>query len=267
MAVFGTIGIFRKYTPIPSSALAMLRALIGVVFLCIYCKTTGHKFDFKAAKQNAMYLIPSGIMMGFNWILLFEAYNYTSVAVATLCYYMAPVIVILLSPLLFREKLTTKGMAKAGIAIVGIAMVSGVIPSFEVSGPRGIELGLGAAMLYAGVVCINKRATDIDGYTKTIVQLLTAFVVILPYVLLTEDISALEFSPVCITMVAILGIVHTGIAYALYFGSVSDIPAQKVALLSYIDPVVAVLLSALFLQEPMSIWGWIGAVMVFLGML
>lgn len=214
-------------------------------------------------RKNFVRIILSGILLGFNWILLFEAYEYTSVAVATLCYYMAPILVILVSPIVFREKLTHKKCLCILIAVIGMVLVSGVLQVQVSQGEwKGILLGLGAAGLYAMVVVLNKKMSEISPYDKTIGELLTAAVVLIPYICFTEDLSQIMISPFILVMLLVVGILHTGIAYAMYFGSMEKIHAQTVAILSYIDPVVAILLSACFLHETMKPAEIVGAVLV-----
>lgn len=264
MLIFGTIGIFRRFIPLPSSILACIRGALGAVLILILVKAQHKTLDFRFGKKKLLLLFISGALMGFNWILLFEAYNYTTIATATLCYYMQPTIVILVSPLFFKEKLTPKKLSLALVAVVGMVFVSGIIKgsSLSASDIKGIFFGLGAAVLYASVVIINKTLAGIGTYEKTIVQLLSAAVVIVPYFLLTEDLSALSFSASALVFVVIVGIVHTGIAYMLYFGSMDGLPAQAVAIFSYIDPVSALIFSAIFLHEAMSLFEIIGTVLI-----
>ncbi len=262
MLIFGTIGIFRKFIPLSSSMLAMLRGFIGVAFLLVLVKVKGQRVDMATIRANWKWLALSGAFIGLNWILLFESYRYTSVAVATLCYYMAPVMVILASPFLLKEKLSGGKAACVLAAVVGMVFVSGVLEGEGLTGEslKGILLGLGAACLYACVILMNKKLPPMGAYDKTMVQLLAAAVVLLPYNLMLGgqvDVTA----PVA-AMVAVVGIVHTGIAYALYFGAMGSLRAQTVALYSYIDPVAAIILSLLIFQEKMTVFGIIGAVMI-----
>ncbi len=265
MTIFGTIGIFRRYIPLPSSLLALARGIIGTVFLLLLVLVIKReKLSAEAIRRNLAFLVISGALIGFNWILLFEAYQYTTVAVATLCYYMAPVIVVMVSPFLFKEKLTPLKAACVAVALAGMVFVSGIPQSGfgGISELKGILLGLGAALLYATVVVLNQYIRDIPAYDKTIMQLGMAAVAILPYTLLTENFADISFTPIAVLMLLFVGIVHTGIAYTLYFGSMSGLKAQTIALFSYIDPVVAIILSAVILQENIGLWGVIGAVMV-----
>ena len=265
MLIFSSIGIFRKYIPLSSGLIAFVRGLIGSLFLIGFALLTKKKPDFSAIKKNLTVLCVSGAFIGFNWILLFEAYNFTSVAVATLCYYMAPVFVILASPFIFGEKLTLKNIVCIIGALVGMVFVSGIfnIEKINFSEMRGILLGLGAAVLYACVVLINKKIEGINAEDRTTIQLSSAAIVLLPYVLFFEGLpEASEITPLVLVLLVFVGIVHTGLAYALYFGSMKNIEARTVALFSYIDPVVAIILSAVILKESMGILSIVGTVMV-----
>ena len=262
MIIFGTIGIFRRLIPLSSGLVAMSRGLIGVLFLLLVMRLRGDGMDRAAVRRKLPLLCLSGAAIGVNWILLFEAYNYTSVATATLCYYLAPMFVILASPLVLREKLTLRKLACVSAALLGMVFVSGVLEASGGAGLKGVLLGLGAAVLYASVVLMNKQLGDVPAYDRTIVQLGSSAAVLLPYVLLVEEVSIEAFTPGVIALLVVVGIVHTGIAYALYFGSLMQLKAQTAAILSYIDPVVAVLLSALVLREHMSLLSGLGAVLV-----
>jgi len=264
MTIFGTIGIFRKYIPLPSGIVACARGILGVAFLLVFIKIKKIKMDRDAIKKHLLVLLISGGFIGLNWVLLFEAYRYTSVAVATLCYYMAPIFVMLVSPFLLKEKLTVKKVICVIVAVIGMVFVSGVLDGgiSDISELEGILFGLGAAALYATVVMKNQKLGAVPTYDKTIMQLGAAAVVLIPYILLAEDLSAVTLTPLIGVMLLIVGIVHTGIAYAVYFGSMNALKAQTVALFSYIDPIVAIILSALFLKEPMTIYSGIGAVLV-----
>ena len=264
MVIFGTIGIFRKYIPLPSGIVACARGILGVAFLLIFIKIKKIKMDREAIKKHLAILLVSGGFIGLNWVLLFESYRYTSVAVATLCYYMAPIFVMIVSPFLLKEKLTSRKMLCVIVALVGMVFVSGVLDGgiTDISELKGILFGLGAAALYASVVMMNQKLREVPTYDKTIMQLGAAAVVLIPYILFVEDLSAVTLTPLMAIMLIVVGVVHTGIAYALYFGSMNGLKAQTVALFSYIDPIVAIILSALFLKEPMTVYSAIGAVLV-----
>ncbi len=263
MLVFGTIGIFRKYITLSSGMIAFCRGLLGSFFLYFYLAIKGHKRS-EIKKKSFILLAISGIIMGFNWILLFEAYNYTTVAISTMCYYMQPTILILLSPIVLGEKLTAKKLFCAMAAIVGMMFVSGMMDGVKISSQDilGIIFGLGAAIFYAVVIILNKKVQMEDAYLKTLIQLISATVILIPYLILTENWAEINLDALAVIMVVIVGVVHTGIAYAVYFGSMKDLSAQSIAVLSYIDPVFALLLSSVVLHEKLSVFGLVGAVLI-----
>lgn len=262
MCIFGTIGLVRRYLPVPSGFLAMARGLLGALFLLALVHLRGSRLDRDAIRPMLSRLLLSGAMIGFNWILLFEAYRYTTVAIATLCYYMAPVFILIAVPFVLHERLTLRKALCILAALLGMALVSGVSGSASSVDWRGILCGLGAAVLYACVVIVNKFIRYVPAYDKTIVQIGTAGAVLIPYVLIVEGFSGVRFTPTVVLMLLLAGLVHTGCAYALYFGSIDALSAQTLALLSYLDPVIAILLSALVLREPMTGAQAVGAILI-----
>lgn len=264
MFIFGTIGLFVRYIPLPSSVIACVRGLIGMLFLLLVMALRHKRLDTAAIRKNALVLILSGAAIGINWILLFESYRFTTVATATLCYYLAPMFVLLASPFVLRERLTIRKLLCVVVSLVGMVFISGILDS-GISSIRelaGILLGVGAAVFYATVVLLNKKMNNISANDRTIMQLGIAALTVLPYILLTEDISVLQTTPLAIGLLLVVGIVHTGIAYAMYFGSLKDLNAQTAAIFSYIDPIVAIILSALLLNEQMGWTGVVGAVLI-----
>lgn len=263
MLIFGSVGIFVRYISLPSGAVAAARGVIGTLFLAVLAVVRRQKLS-SAIRQKLPFLCISGVCIGVNWILLFEAYRYTTVAVATLCYYMAPVPVIAASPIVLGERLTFGKSLCALAAVLGMVFVSGVLSDGLSGGSdmKGIAFGLSAAAVYAAVVLMNKRAGDIPAFDMTVVQLGSAAVALVPYTLLTEDISLEMLSVSAIILLITVGIIHTGFAYALYFSAIKELKAQTAAIFSYIDPLVAVLLSALLLKEPLGIEIIIGGVLI-----
>lgn len=264
MAIFGTVGIFIKQLPFPSAVIALGRGIIGSVFLLLTAVLMKKPLDKAAIKKNLKLLILSGTLIGANWILLFESYKYIPVSTATLCYYLSPVFVTLASPVVLKEKLTGTKLACVGAALLGMVLISGVFQGDAGAGGQftGILLGCGAAVLYACVVLINKFIRDIPSNDCTVMQLGTVAVVLLPYVLLTENLGAIEWNVSSLLMLVFVGIVHTGIAYKLYFGAVQYVEGQTIALLSYIDPVVTIILAAIVLGEPLTVYSIAGAVLI-----
>ena len=261
MAIFGTVGIFVRFIPMASAAIAFFRGVLGCVFLLLLMAVTGKKPNLADIRRNGWILAISGAAIGINWILLFEAYRYTTVAIATICYYLAPAFVTLGSPLV-GEKLSGKKLAAIGVAMVGMVFVSGVLKGNQESSFWGVVLGVGAAVFYASVILMNKKLSPIGAYDKTLCQLGAASLVVVPYILIVGGMDFGGMSTLSWVMLSVLGIVHTGIAYALYFGGIRDVNAQTAAILSYLDPVLSILLSALILRERLDVFSIIGAVLI-----
>ena len=263
MVTFGTIGIFVRNIELPSTIIALARGIIGTLFLLLVVFGKGKGLDYEAIKRNLTVLAASGACIGFNWILLFEAYRYTTVATATLAYYMAPIFVIMASPFVLKERLTAiKGVCVA-MALTGMVLVSGVVQSgMDGVDFTGILCGVGAASLYATVILLNKFIKNISAYDMTIMQLGLAALVLLPYTMVTENFGALSPDTNSLLLLAVVGVIHTGFTYAMYFSSIQSLKAQTVAIFSYIDPIVAIILSAVLLNESMDIYSMVGAVLV-----
>ena len=272
MVIFGTVGLVRRGIPYGSAMIAFMRGLIATLILVavrlVRRKKKGAAPDMHALGRNMVLLVVSGALIGFNWILLFEAYRFTTVSVATVCYYMAPVFTMMISPVLLKEKITLKKAICTIVALAGIVLVSGVADSgakgsaVQDANIRGVFYGLGAALLYSIVVNMNKMIRNVDGMDRTIFQMAPACIAVLPYWLMTEDFSALRPDATGIILILVAGIVNTALAYALYFGGIEHVSAQSASILSYIDPAVAVILSALVLGESLTAVTAIGIVLV-----
>lgn len=264
MAVFGTIGYFKRNIAVSSGELALYRAVLAAVFIGLFLLVTKQKIPFGKIKKQIPLLTLSGIAMGFNWILLFEAYENTTVSIATISYYFAPVIVMLVCPILFKEKMGLKQWICFIMSTVGIVLIS--VSGKDEEGSNhllGIAFGLGAACLYATVILINKFIKTVDGIHRTFLQFIAAIIVLVPYVFLTGGITLGSLAPKGWIFLLTVGIVHTGITYCMYFSSLKELSGQKAAVLSYIDPLVAVLCSCFLLDEKMESWQIAGAVLVF----
>lgn len=261
VVLYGTIGMFLRYVSLPSELVAMCRGILGSIFILAFLAFRHTKPDGKAIKKNLKWLIISGICLGLNWIFLFAAYMETTVAIASLCNYMAPLIVIVVAPLVLHEKLEVRKLPCVLAALIGIILVSGVTEGGS-GNPLGIVFGLSAAVCFVIIVICNRNLKDISSYDRSIVQLALSAVTILPYFIIHNLGKELYVSPGSIPIVLILGLLHTGVAYCLYFSGMATLPVQTVAVLGYIEPVVAVLCSAIFLAEPMTVSGWIGAILI-----
>jgi len=253
MFIFGTLSPFVRNIPVSSGELALYRAILAAMCIGAYLMLRRQPIHLKTIRKELGLLLLSGGAMGFNWILLFEAYKYTTVSVATLSYYFAPVIVTALCPILFREKLTKKQIVCFVMSTIGLVLIT--VTGDMTGGGKdliGIAFGLGAAALYASVVLLNKFIKNVAGIHRTFLQFLAAIIVLAPYVALSGGVSLGGMNATGWVCLLVVGLVHSGVAYCLYFSSLADLPGQKAAILSYIDPLVAVLISVTVLGEAMA---------------
>ena len=238
--IFGTISLFVKNINLSSEEIALYRAMIAFSCLFVFLVVQGKLVSFERIKKQIISFAISGALMGFNWILLFESYNYTSVSVATLAYYFAPVIVTFVSSFVFKEKLSAKNKLCILFSFLGIILVSGIIEEhFSKSNFMGF-----------------------DAINRTLIQFAFAIIVLLPYVLIKRGINIFSIDDISLINLLILGIVHTGIVYCLYFYSIKNMLGQEIGILSYIDPVVAICLSVIVLEETMSLIQYIGSIII-----
>lgn len=251
MIIWGTLAPFVRNISVSSGELALYRAVLAAALVGIFLLITRQRLSVRAVKKEILLLLLSGGAMGFNWILLFEAFRFTTVSVATLSYYFAPVIVMAVCPLLFREKISGRQILCFAMSSAGLVLITGTAGG----GSRdllGILLGLGAAVLYAAVMLLNKFIKGVTGLHRTFIQFLAAIIVLAPYVAFGSGFQFSGLDGRGWIMLLIVGLVHTGITYCLYFSALKELPGQKVAILSYIDPLVAVLVSVLWLREPIT---------------
>ena len=263
MLLFGTIGTLSRFIDMPSSVIALGRAFFSVLTIILILALRRQKLDWDDIKRNIGWLTLSSVFMCCNWVCQFEAFKYTTIAVSTLCYYMQPVFYILAAAIVIKEKLSPRKLVCVAVAFCGMIFVSGVLQTgFHISELKGVLFGIAGGFFYAMVVLINKYMKDISPVNTTIMQMALVSLIMLPYSAATGGLAAARVKTVGIICLIVLGALHTGIAYIIYFDAVNKLSAQTVGILSYIDPVEAVLLSAFFLKEPLTIWTIIGAVMI-----
>lgn len=267
MLIWGTLGIFTRQTGISSGEIVLYRVIIGgLSLLLVYLFARNHSSG-RALRKAAPLLLISGICMGFNWLFLFEAYKYTSVSIATVAYYCAPVIVMLLTPILFKEKIAPFRVLGIISALVGLVLIVGTVSGTKAD-LKGFLFGLVAAALYSCVTMCNKFAKGIGHIEITLIQLLGAFIVMLPYCLVTGGgVLHIPMTTNGIVSMLTLGIAHTGVALFLYFSSLQGLSAQSAALCSYIDPGSALVFSAIILGDRMTVTQIIAAVLILGGAL
>ena len=262
MVIFGTLGVFVRNIPVSSGELALYRAILAALLIAVYLGIIKQKIPFANIKKEVPLLLASGVAMGVNWIFLFQAYKYTTVSLATLSYYFAPVIVTVACPFLFKEKLTGKQIICFLMSTAGLVMITGIGKIGSNTDFIGILWGLGAAFFYAVVILLNKFIKGVEGIHRTFLQFLSAIVILIPYVAVTGGVTLGQLHTVGWINLLIVGLLHTGITYCLYFSALKELPGQKAAILSYIDPLVAVVISVTVLGESMTVWQAVGGLLI-----
>ena len=262
MAIFGTIALFVREIALPSAEIALFRAVLAAALIGTFLLIRRINPVAGICKKDLLLLLFSGAAMGFNWILLFEAYRYTTVSVATLTYYFAPVLVTLLCPILFREKMSPKQILCFLFSTLGVVLIVQVSGEGGGNHAVGVLLGLGAAVLYATVILFNKYIKSVGGISRTFLQFCAAILVLIPYVAASGGFHIHTLDAKGWVFLLAVGLIHSGLAYCLYFGALPHMKGQEVALLSYIDPLVAVLLSVTVLKEEITPLQIVGGVLI-----
>lgn len=263
MAIFGTISLFVKHIPLGSGEVVLYRALLAIGVISLYLLIRKQPLPFAKIKGELPLLLLSGVAVGINWLLLFQAYHYTTVSIATLSYYFAPVLVTIACPILFHERLSKKQILCFVMSTLGLILIIGP-QGLDQSSQHliGIGLGLGAAVFYAAAVLMNKALTATGGIHRTLIQFVGASLALLVYVPATGGFHLGQLDVTGLLCLLILGVVHTGFAYCLYFSALKDLSGQEASILSYIDPLVAVVVSVVLLREAISPLQIIGGVMI-----
>ena len=261
MFIFGTLAPFVRNINVSSGELALYRAVLAATLVGGFLLITKQKLPLGSIKKEIFLLLLSGAAMGVNWMLLFEAYKYTTVSVATLSYYFAPVIVMVACPFIFKEKLAGKQIIGFVMSTVGLVLITGTAGGGK-QDLLGIAFGLGAAALYATVMLLNKFIKGVTGLHRTFIQFLAAILVLVPYVAFSGGVNLGQLDSSGWIALLIVGLVHTGITYCMYFSALKELPGQQVAILSYVDPLVAVLMSVVWLNEAMTVPQIIGGLLI-----
>lgn len=260
LLLFGSNGIVASFIHLTSYEIVLLRTFIGSVLLIALFFLTRNKLTFYKYKRDSLFLVLSGMAMGTSWMFLYEAYAQIGVSIASLCYYCGPVIVMALSPILFKERLTAVKIIGLMAVLMGIFLVNG--NAFDGNGNLwGIFCGMMSALMYAVMVICNKKARRIQGMENATLQLFISFLTVFVFVLFKQGL-AIHLSKTDIMPMLILGLFNTGIGCYFYFSSIGKLPVQTVAICGYLEPLSAVLFSVAFLHERLSLLQIIGAVCI-----
>lgn len=260
LLLFGSNGIVASFINMNSYEIVLLRTMIGSFLLLTVFLLRKENFTFYKHKKNFLYLAVSGSAMGVSWMLLYEAYTRIGVSVSSLLYYCGPVIVMVLSPLLFREKLSVFKVIGFVSVFIGVLLVNG--KTFSTGGNMfGIVCGLLSAVMYACMVIFNKKAARIAGPENSMFQLIISFLVVAVFVGIKQGFI-IKIPADSILPILILGLLNTGIGCYFYFSSIGNLPVQTIAICGYLEPLSAVLFSVIILGEAMFPMQVVGAVLI-----
>ncbi|WP_446424508.1 DMT family transporter [Mailhella sp.] len=262
LLLFGSNGIVASRIALSSYEIVFLRCLLGSLLLGVIVLAARKPLGLLREKRSALFIAASGVAMGASWMFLYEAFTQIGVSFATLTYYCGPVILMALSPLLFKERLTRVKLTALAMVATGAALLNG--PLALNGSTWGLFCGAMAALCYVVMVVFNKKASGVSGMENTLLQLAAALVTVTVFLLwrqgLRLDIAAADWPPILV-----LGLLNTGYACWLYFSSIGRLPVQTVAVCGYMEPLSAVLFSVALLGETMTPWQMLGALLIFSG--
>ena len=258
--LYGTIGFFLHFVSYSSEFVVLGRGVLGSLFIFLVLSLRKEKIDMAAIRKNLRILLLSGFALGFNWVFLFAGYRY-GIAISSLCNYMAPIAVVIMTTLVYKEKIRPIQIVFILMAVIGMFLLIGIFSADVKADMHCVIYGSLAALGFVVLVLCNKRLTDIKPLEKTLVQLLASAVIVFPYVVFNHGFP-LNFDLRSTLIVLLLGFVHTDVAYICYFSSIDVLPSQSIAILGYLEPVLNFVIGALVFHEPLGISSLIGAAMI-----
>lgn len=260
MVIWGTNGLLVANLALDTTEIVLIRTFLGALVLLIIVLAT-KSFNFDDLKADLVPATVGGIALGLNWMLLFAGYRTAGVGLSTLTYYCGPIIVLALSPVLFKEKLTGAKIAAIAAVAVGMVLITGdITPGSEVA--KGIFFSAGAAVLYASIIISGKNIKRLSGLNCSLYELSLSFVVVIIFLLAKGTKLPVIPQKNELVYALIIGLVNTGFAYYLYFSSLQKLPGQTVALICYVDPLTSLFVSAVFLNEVLAAPQIVGAVLI-----
>lgn len=258
LLLFGSNGIVASNIHLPSVEIVFWRTLIGSLLLVVIFLATRQKITFIKEKRDTLFIVLSGIAMGTSWMFLYEAYSQIGVSLASLSYYCGPVIVMALSPILFKEKLTKNKFMGFFSVLIGIFLVNGTVSGKELN-IFGIFCGLMSAVMYSFMVILNKKATKVQGLENSTIQLIVSFLTVAVFVGFKTGYQ-ITISGNDLLWVMVIGLLNTGVGCYFYFSSIGKLPVQTVAICGYLEPLSAVILATIILGETMLPLQILGAI-------
>lgn len=263
LLLFGSNGVVASFIDLPSHYIVLWRSILGGLMLTGLFFLTGNRITCHRHKKDLLFVILSGAAMAADWLLLFEAYSRIGVSLGMIINYCGPVVVILFSAFIFKEKITVKTIFALGFALSGAILISWQGANSGID-KLGLILAALSAFAYAAMVIFNKLSKEIKGTENATIQLLSTMVIVTVYVTLKHGLHFVIPSK-SIFPVLWIGLLNTGLGCYFYFSSLSSLPAQTVAVFGYLEPLSAVFFSVLILQERMLLLQIIGSTLILIG--
>lgn len=262
MILWGSIGLFTRYIPLTPIHLAFSRAVLGAILLVVI---SGRKSGaLKGVNRTTLMLYSiSGALIGLAWVALFYGYTQTTIATAVVIYNMCPVYVMLLAPILLKEKRSNIQTVVILLSLIGLVLIVGAPTASEGDLMGKIMSGI-SGLLYAVIVMINRKIkVKLNSNIATAIQMISASLMLLPFVIHSGyigSIKSLDLYSVILTIT--LGIVHTGVAYSLYFSTYHEMNSINIVAYSYLEPVFGLIFSVIILRESLTVIQIVGGLLI-----
>ncbi|WP_027037199.1 DMT family transporter [Mesorhizobium ciceri] len=257
MAILGTIGWFVVLSGQPIMDVVFWRCAFGALTLLIICAGLGllrNRLSLRIIGIAAL----GGVAIVVNWLLLFSAFSRASISIATAVYNTQPFMLVGFGALFFAERLTLTKLTWLAIAFAGMVLIVQSAPDAGDVGTdyfTGIVMALGAAFFWAVAAIVTKKLKGTPPHLIALIQVCVGVVMLAPFANLAE----LPADAWSWTMLATLGIVHTGLMYILMYGAIQKLPTHLQGSLSFIYPVVAILVDVVAFGHRLHLSQVVGA--------
>ncbi|MFZ2314898.1 MAG: EamA family transporter [Gammaproteobacteria bacterium] len=253
MILWGTLGLFVLWSGMAAVDVAFYRCLIGALVMGCWMIKSKEKIEID---KNFPVVALAGICLVLNWIFLFKSFQVSSITIGNMSYYLQPVILIILGIFFYNEKVSFKQWIFILLALCGVLLTMDLHQLNSPNVVLGATFALFAALLYSFVTLLMKRV-NLSYFKVIFIQLSIGMLILLPFV---------HFQPlslVAIVCLVVIGTVHTLLAYFLYYGAIKKTDLTKVAILSYLDPIVAIASDILFFNRQLDVYQIIGIFLTF----
>lgn len=258
--IFGTNGLISRFINVSSFFLVACRGIIASIFIYLVLRLQKKRINWDSIKANRNRLLLSGLSLGFMWIFLYTGYLY-SVSITCLLNNMAPIFVVIISTIIYKERLNTKQIICIIFVLFGVLMVSGIFENKLVASIYSFIFGFLSLVFFCINILINKKMKNIEPIDRTLVQMFLSFLVSIIVTIFTSQIPS-QIDTTSVVLIILLGIFNTGLAYVLYYDAISNLPAYKIAIIGYLEPVISIILSVCILHENMTVFSVIGSIII-----